>query len=300
MSSKQAMAISWTGYVSSDTECDHLRISEVACDIDDELDLELTPHFPPGQQVSTEVAQAPGHDPLQQTYQRSVGNLDTHICGLASAIAALDAIEGQLTLARNHIEALRRRGEPINLRKVEVTLHHLAEQVNDAIARVDVHHVNLLRDSRIELRLVELDSGDTREMGVDLTLISLDKLVTYQLSNTPQRSEDMCRLIDMLSHIVNGNLHILSSLVLMLFASRDYTDEVARLVLSDNLAAIPRSVPPLGIGIPSAIDAAFGGHAGQGSAYFVNHHHHAPAAEPQPWRRSLTALLSKMQPQGIF
>lgn len=308
MSSKQAMAISWTGYVSSDTECDHLRISEVAGGLDDEFDIDLTAarpgHYATQASASTEIAVTSAQDPIQQTYQRSVGNLDVHICGLASAIAALDAVEGQLTMARNHIDELRRRGQPINLRKVEATLQQLAEQVNDAIARVDVHHVNLLRDSRVELRLVELDSGDTRAMGVDLTLISLDKLVAYQLGNTPQRSEDMCRLIDRLSHVVNGNLHILSSLVLMLFASRDYTDEVARLVLNESLAAVPRSAPPLGIGMPSAIDAAFGAHAATNATYFVKNHYRAPAPapapEPKPWRRSLTALLSRMQPQSIF
>ncbi|MEZ5774914.1 MAG: hypothetical protein R3D33_09540 [Hyphomicrobiaceae bacterium] len=169
---------------------------------------------------------------LHEQYEGSIQNIEQNIFGVAAAVTALDSIEEKLSQARGQIEILKARGEPVDYDKVERALRALADHVRVIINRLDERHVNLLRDARFEVRFVELDDGEDRTMGVDLTLISLEKLVAYKLRDGTRRPEETIALIDQMAKVVHHNTHVLSSMILALFASRDYTEEVARLVLS--------------------------------------------------------------------
>ncbi len=285
---------------------DHLRISEVGAGLlhDDELEFAQEPIRLPapiamsskGTKLAVVHGDGAGQE-LANSYHSSLKTIDAHIYGLAAAITALDSIETQLTQARSHIEALRSRGEPINVRKAETTLLNLAEQINSAIRRIDLHDVNLMRDSRIELRVVELDTDETRVMGFDLTLISLEKLLAFKLKSDPRDAGELCGLVDALQHTVNSNLHILSSLVLMMFASRDYTDDVSRLVLSDRLEDTRqngRLAPPRLTTIPlrTGVQGVSGGRPIELASLG---HGSVTAVTADPWRRSLMTLLERTQ-----
>jgi len=176
---------------------------------------------------------------LRNSYDVSVRNIDDNIYALASATAALDRIEAKLSEARGQIERLCDRGDPVDLAKVERTLLALAEHVNQSVRRADENFVNLLRDSRLQIRIAEVGGGEERAKQVDLTLISLDKLIAWKLRDGPDDPQDWIDLIDQMSAVAGRNVQILSSLILTLFAARDYTTDVVGLVMA------PEHVEPM-------------------------------------------------------
>jgi hypothetical protein len=292
----------WASGITQGRTIEHLRISEVGAGLTDDVELEFAAdpiRLPAPVATSTKgakyaVMRDEGHraDDIEQSYQNSLRTIDSHIYGMAAAITSLDVIEHSLSKARTSIETLRSRGEPINVQKAETTLLNLADQINMAVRRIDLHDVNLMRDTRIELRVMELDTDGTRTMGFDLTLISLEKLLAFKLKSSPMSSDQLCGLIDALQHTVNSNLHILSSMVLMMFASRDYTDDVQRLIMTDHLLPDPARRPNPAVRplqqqpIELASDVVNLG-AARAAATAAN----AAANGNDPWRKSLMTLL---------
>ncbi len=171
---------------------------------------------------------------LRNSYEVSLRNIDDNIYALAAATAALDRVEGKLVQARSQIELLCSRGEEVDLGKVERTLIALAEHVNQSVQRADENYVNLLRDSRLQMQISEVGGKEHRSMQVDLTMISLEKLIAWKLRDGPTDPEAWIDLIDTMSHVTLQNVQILSSLILTLFAARDYTTDVVQLVMSPN------------------------------------------------------------------
>ena len=169
---------------------------------------------------------------LRSSYDLSVKNIDDNIYALAAATAALDRVEGKLFEARVQIEDLIRRGEPIDLAKVERTLLAMADHINQSVRRADENHVNMLRDARLQIRISEVGGVEERAKQVDLTLISLDKLIAWKLRDGPSDPHAWIELIDQMSRVATQNVQILSSLILTLFAARDYTTDVVDLVIT--------------------------------------------------------------------
>ena len=202
---------------------EHLRIKDLVHSID-AADL---PHRR-DRQVFAPVQQ------LRNSYEVSLRNIDDNIYALAAATAALDRVEGKLVQARSQIELLCSRGEDVDLGKVERTLIALAEHVNQSVQRADENYVNLLRDSRLQMQISEVGGKEHRSMQVDLTMISLEKLIAWKLRDGPTDPEAWIDLIDTMSHVTLQNVQILSSLILTLFAARDYTTDVVQLVMSPN------------------------------------------------------------------
>lgn len=199
----------------------HLRIKDLARRID-AADRQLTKD----QLALTATSQ------LRNSYDISVRNIDDNIYALASATAALDRVENKLSEARVQIERLCERGEPVDLAKVERTLLALADHINKSVRRADENYVNMLRDARLQIRISEVGGQEERAKQVDLTLISLDKLIAWKLRDGPDDPQDWIDLIDQMSTVATRNVQILSSLILTLFAARDYTSDVVQLVMS--------------------------------------------------------------------
>jgi len=101
---------------------------------------------------------------------------------------------------------------------------------NHSVSRADENYVNMLRDSRLQIRISELGGSDTRAKQVDLTLISLDKLMAWKLRDGPSDPYAWIELIDQMERVAIQNVQILSSIILTLLAARDYTCEVVDLV----------------------------------------------------------------------
>ena len=199
----------------------HLRIRDLAHNID-AADSQHT-------QDRQMLAQA---GPLRSSYDLSVRNIDDNIYALAAATAALDRVEGKLSEARAEIVRLCQRGEPVDLCKVERTLLALARHVNQSVKRADENYVNMLRDARLQIRISEVGGQEERAKQVDLTLISLDKLIAWRLREGPSDPQAWIDLIDQMSKVAMRNVQILSSLILTLFAARDYTSDVVDLVIA--------------------------------------------------------------------
>lgn len=224
MSFNLGWATSEPAYHAAQFDQGHLRIKDLARKI------EAADHPPAkDRQVAAQNAQ---NAQLRSSYDISVKNIDDNIYALASATAALDRVEGKLFEARSQIDDLIRRGQPVDLHKVERTLLALADHINQSVRRADESYVNMLRDSRLQVRISEVGGQEERAKQVDLTLISLDKLIAWKLRDGPSEPEAWVVLIDQMSRVATQNVQILSSLILTLFAARDYTSEVVDLVMT--------------------------------------------------------------------
>ena len=197
----------------------HLRIRDLA----HVIEAAEQPHRQQSRQPAVSGA-------LKQSYELSLRNIDDNIYAMASATAALDRVEATLLQARAQLEKLCADGRPVDVGKVERTLTTLAEHINTYVRKADDNYVNLLRDTRLQLTISESGERDARTMKVDLTLISLDKLIAWKLREGPHEPEDWIDLIEAMSKVAMQNVQILSSLILTLFAARDYTTGVVQLV----------------------------------------------------------------------
>lgn len=208
------------GWTASAPATGHLRIKDLV----HKIDAADRPH--PDRQAIAQTQQ------LRSSYDLSVRNIDDNIYALAAATAALDRVDSKLVEARAQIEQLCERGEPVDLVKVERTLMTLADHINQSVRRADENYVNLLRDARLQIRISEVGGQQERSKQVDLTLISLDKLIAWKLRDGPTDPHAWIELIAQMSHVATRNVQILSSLILTLFAARDYTTDVVDLVMS--------------------------------------------------------------------
>ncbi len=200
----------------------HLRIRDLA----ENIEAAELPHRQQTQLITQNSA-------MKQSYELSLRNIDDNIYAMAAATAALDRVEGTLLQARAKIERLCADGEPVDLVKVERTLMQLAEHINQSVRRADDNYINLLRDARLQMVISETGDREARSMKVDLTLISLEKLIAWKLREGPADPEAWIDLIDAMGKVVLQNVQILSSLILTLFAARDYTTGVVQLVSSN-------------------------------------------------------------------
>lgn len=186
---------------------------------------------------------------LRSSYDISLRNIDDNIYAVAAAIAALDRVETKLFEARSQIEDLCRRNQPIDLAKVERTLCALADHINKSVRGADENYVNMLRDSRLQIRISELGGTEPRAKQIDLTLISLDKLIAWKLRSGPTDPLAWIDLIEQMRRVASQNVQILSSIVLPLLAARDYTSEVVDLVMAPSEPALyPQAIAAAGEG----------------------------------------------------
>jgi hypothetical protein len=213
--------LGWPASEPAQYDAGHLRIRDLAR----RIEAADKPHT----QDNQAIAQA---NHLRSSYDLSVQNIDENIYALAAATAALDRVEGKLFEARSQIEDLCRRGQPVDLTKVERTLLALANHINQSVSRADENYVNMLRDARLQIRISEVGGQEQRAKQVDLTLISLDKLIAWKLRDGPSDPVAWIELIDQMGQVTRQNVQILSSLILTLFAARDYTSEVVDLVIA--------------------------------------------------------------------
>lgn len=242
---------------------------------------------------------------LQRQYDESVRRMESNIYTIAAAVSALDGIEKRLAEARTQIGAAMAHGEPLDHSKVHRMVSQLVEHLNGVVAGLDQQCVNLLRDSRIEIKLVELDDDLRRETGLTLTLISLEKLMAHKLKNGGRRSEDLAELIDDISTIVRNNVHILSSMILVLFSAREYVDGVTGLVLPESAAehvAITNERPVAAALTAVERRAISEGWAMQGDERIAEPHRtamdHAPAMQFAMDRRPAPSLVAMLDEIG--
>lgn len=193
------------------------------------------------------VAAAPeppavSNDPAIQTwnaqYDRSLSNIQSHIHAIAGAVAMLDAVEHKMIAIKLELQRIRDANLLIDGNKVLAALEALSDYVNQAITSVDDQCVNMLRDAKLEIRLAAVDSEFAQPDGVALTMISLDRLLDYKIKAALTEgliAEETPEFIDDICAIVSSNIQILTSVMLALFASRDYTQAVTKLAAREKI-----------------------------------------------------------------
>ena len=173
-----------------------------------------------------------------EKYDRSLTNIQNHIHAIAGAVAMLDAVEHKLIAIKVELQRISDANLRIDGNKVLHALQALSEFVNDAISSVDDQCVNMLRDAKLEIRFAEMDSINQQPDGVSLTMISIDRLLDYKIKaamaegmvaeETPEFVNDICS-------IVSSNIQILTSVMLALFASRNYIVAVTKLAARERI-----------------------------------------------------------------
>ena len=173
-----------------------------------------------------------------ERYDRSLGNIQSHIHAIAGAVAMLDAVEHKMLAIKCELQRIRDANLMIDGEKVLKALQTLSTYVNQAISSVDDQCVNMLRDAKLEIRFAEMAAGGDHSEGVALTMISLERLIDYKIKSaladglvaeeTPEFVNDLCA-------IISSNIQILTSVMLALFASRDYTQAVTRLAARESI-----------------------------------------------------------------
>lgn len=205
--------------------------------------------LPQGQQLQTVGApgampappSAPGSVPLgawNESYDRSLGNIQNHVHAVAGAVAMLDAVEHKMIAIKCELQRIREAGLVIDSDKVLLALQSLSDYVNQAISSVDDQCVNMLRDAKLEIRFAELEDAADRPDGVKLTMISVERLLDYKIKSALAEglvAEETPEFVDDICAIVSSNIQVLTSVMLALFASRDYTQAVTKLAARESI-----------------------------------------------------------------
>lgn len=190
-------------------------------------------------QVAPQIAPGEPHTQVWNAqYDRSLSNIQDHIHAIAGAVAMLDAVEHKMIAIKLELQRIRDANLMIDGNKVLTALEALSDYVNQAITSVDDQCVNMLRDAKLEIRFAAMDAPLGHADGVALTMISLDRLLDYKIKaglaeglvaeETPEYVDDICA-------IVSSNIQILTSVMLALFASRDYTQAVTKLAAREKI-----------------------------------------------------------------
>lgn len=180
---------------------------------------------------------APGGEVWNDQYDRSLGNIQDHIHAVAGAVAMLDAVEHKMIAIKLELQRIHDAGLMIDGNKVLVALQTLADYVNQSIESVDDQCVNMLRDAKLDIRFAEMEASSQPD-GVALTMISLDRLLDFKIKSALTEglvAEETPEFVDDICAIVSSNIQVLTSIMLALFASRDYTQAVTKLAARERI-----------------------------------------------------------------
>jgi hypothetical protein len=190
-------------------------------------------------QKSQQVAAAPSVPPAwEEQYDRSLGNIQDHIHAIAGAVAMLDAVEHKFIAIKCELQRIRDSGLSIDGDKVLIALQALSDYVNDAVNSVDDQCVNMLRDSQLEIRLAGAETPAGGSQDIALTMISLERLLDFKVQSALSEglvAEETPEFINDICTIISSNIQTLTSIMLALFASRDYTKAITRLAAREGI-----------------------------------------------------------------
>ena len=184
------------------------------------------------QQRQAEVA------PEDQGDEACLASTKETLLALAGAISTLDAVESKLLIIESELRRIRLGGLKVDMSKVLKAFGRLADHTNAAVTSLDIQCTNLLRDARLEIRISELDREGQRSVGLELTMISVEKLLECKLSQSEEAGIDeieVSHFVKELIQVVSSNIHVLSSILLTLCAKRDYTETMLTLLSREGI-----------------------------------------------------------------
>jgi len=180
----------------------------------------------------------------QKKYNHSVKNIQDHIYAVAGAVSMLDSIEHKILEIKYELQRIRETGRHVDCEKVLLTLECLTEYVNAAIRNVDGQCINLLKDAKMEIRFAELgregpsNASGKQSHGVSLTMISISNFLDVKIKSARVNGlveDELPQFIEETTTIISSNIQILTSVMLALFATRDYTQAVTKLAARENI-----------------------------------------------------------------
>ena len=157
---------------------------------------------------------------------------------IAGAIATLDAVENKLVIIKTELHRLHHANLPVDTAKVMTAFRRLAEHTNKAVSAIDTQCANLMRDAKLEVRFSDLNNGARSPVGLQLTMISIEKLLETKIASLEAHGlnpDEVSYFVDTLIGVVSSNMHVLSSVLLTLCAARDYSEAMVKLLTQQGI-----------------------------------------------------------------
>ncbi len=190
---------------------------------------------PPVQKIA--LSRTRNHEPVvtAPSHHPDVHRIDTAVNELGAATAALDAIELQLIKAKAEIHRVQASGADLDFDEIDRVIDALAAHINETLRNLRPEAANIVADTKLEIAFSAPGAGSEKDFRLELYLISVESLAVlrHATDGTPQA---YISFIDDLINVVNANINILTSLLVTLCASRDYTVEVTKLARSVGIA----------------------------------------------------------------
>jgi len=189
-----------------------------------------------------------GNPAWRKQYDRNLNNIQDHIYAVAGAVATLDSIEHKILEMKFELQRIRDNDCHVDCDKVILALQLLSEYVTNATDKVDGQCLNLLKDAKMEVSFAELNgaaksiASGNKSSNVSLTMISINKLLDAKVKNALANGlveDELPQFIQEVCAIISSNIQILTSVMLALFATRDYTQAVTKYAVRENI--IPTS-----------------------------------------------------------
>ena len=176
------------------------------------------------------------HDPEQLAPARET------LFAIAGAIATLDAIESKLLQLRSELTRIQDSHGDLDTDKAVIALERLGQHINAAVFTLDMQCANLMRDVKLKIKVSDLDRAGQTTVGLELTIISVEKLLDCRLRDLAARGAggpELIGFIDRMAPVVSSNINVLSSLLLTLCAARDYADTMINFLGSEGIISAP-------------------------------------------------------------
>ena len=159
---------------------------------------------------------------------------------VAGAIATLDAIESKLLQLRSELARIEETCGEIDVDKAVIALERLGQHINAAVFTLDMQCANLMRDVKLKIKISDLDRAGQTSVGLELTIISVEKLLDCRLRDMANRGtneRELVGFIDRMVPVVSSNINVLSSVLLSLCAARDYAETMIGFLGSEGIIA---------------------------------------------------------------
>ncbi|MGI9424373.1 MAG: hypothetical protein ACR2PA_14360 [Hyphomicrobiaceae bacterium] len=186
-------------------------------------------------------AQPPANDHIVAQDEQDLDATQSEtLFALAGSIATLDAVESKLMAIQSELHRIRSEQREVDLDKVGTAFKRLIYHTNNAVCALDMQCANLMRDAKLDIRFTDLDRMGQKSVGMQLTIISVEKLLDSKVATMAHQvlsEHELSDFVDRMTHVVSSNIHVLSSILLTICAARDYTDAMMKLLANEGFVS---------------------------------------------------------------
>lgn len=205
-----------------------------------------------------ELQQYNSESPPHQQDAATMAPARETLFAVAGAIATLDAIESKLLQLRSELAHIEETSGEFDVGKAVIALERLGQHINAAVFTLDMQCANLMRDVKLKIKISDLDRAGQTSVGLELTIISVEKLLDCRLRDLAQRGaneQELVGFIDRMVPVVSSNINVLSSVLLSLCAARDYADTMINFLGREGIISPPENAEQESPMAQSTLDA---------------------------------------------